>query len=123
MKFSTYQFCLTRWLTEIQTRPPNSVHILLMLYLYLADFFLLNLLSKVESDLRVTIILVSSAGSKMMQQTKVNTFENKCLPKLASLISEIKGSGITMNSCTETPLDTSFFNLYWSFPTICIQLG
>lgn len=39
---------------------------------------------KVESDLHITIILLSSVGSKMMQQTKVNTFENKphnCLPK------------------------------------------
>jgi len=51
-------------------------------------------MGKVESDLHITIILVSSVGSKMMQQTKVNTFENKphkCLPNLGSLIPEIKG--------------------------------
>lgn len=81
-------------------------------------------MGKVESDLHITIILVSSVGSKMMQPMKVNTFQNKphkCLPKFGSLIPDAKSSGITMNSCAETPLDTSVFSQ--SFPTISFCLG
>lgn len=40
-----------------------------------------------------------------------NIFENKshkCLPKLAILIPKIKDSGITVNSCAETSLNTIF---------------
>lgn len=68
-------------------------------------------MGKVESHLHITIILTSSVGSKMMQQTKVNTFDNKphkCLSKLGGLKQNYKGSGITMSSCSETPVDTVF---------------
>lgn len=74
----------------------------------------LNLMSKVESDLHIIITFISSVGSKMMQQSKVKTFENtpyKCLPELQSLISETRSSGNAMNSCAEDLLDMLFFDL------------
>lgn len=66
-------------------------------------------MGKVEPDLHITIILTSSAGSKMMQQTKVNAFENKphkCLSKPGGLKQNYKSSGITTSSCAESPEDS-----------------
>ena len=66
IKFSSYQFCLARWLKEIQPRPFNSIHILCGCFISIELIFLsfLNLMGNVVSRFHITVVLISSVGSK-----------------------------------------------------------